>query len=394
MKAVAWCAKDTLVVETVADPTILNPRDAILRVTATTVCGSDLHLVGGYIPTLQPGDIIGHEFMGEIVEVGPAVKNLRPGDRVVVPSFIGCGACFFCTHQMWSLCDNSNPNAWMAEGMMGYSPGGIYGYTHMLGGYAGSFAEYVRIPFADVNPLKVPRDGLRDEQLLFISDAFPTGCMGADFCDIQPGSVIAVWGAGAVGLFAMKSAKLLGAERVIAIDRYPERLRLAREHFGADDVINYEEQPDVVEALKERTAGRGPDGCIDAVGMEADGPGPDDLFDRAKQALRVTGQLERIHVVREAILACRKGGVVAILGVYVGFPDKLPLGAAMNKGLTIKTAQQHGQRYAPRLLEHVQRGDVDPARVATHHFSLDQVARAYTTFKDKEDGCIRTVLRP
>jgi threonine dehydrogenase-like Zn-dependent dehydrogenase len=394
VKAVAWCAKDTLKVETVSEPKILNPRDAILRVTATTVCGSDLHLVGGYIPTLQPGDIVGHEFMGEIVDVGSAVTNLRPGDRVVVPSFIGCGNCFFCTHQMWSLCDNSNPNAWMAEGIMGYSPGGIYGYTHMLGGYAGSFAEYVRLPFADVNPLKVPRDGPADEQLQFISDAFPTGFMGADFCDIQAGSVIAVWGAGAVGLFAMKSAKLLGADRVIAIDRFPARLRLAREHFGADEVINYEERPDVVEALKELTAGRGPDGCIDAVGMEADGPGPDDLLDRAKQALRVTGQLERVHVVREAIMACRKGGVVSLMGVYPGFADKLPLGAAMNKGLTIKTAQQHGQRYAPRLLEHVLRGEVNPSLIATHSFPLDRTQQAYELFKNKEEGCVRVVLRP
>ncbi|MDI3339903.1 MAG: zinc-dependent alcohol dehydrogenase [Sphaerobacter sp.] len=392
MKAVCWCAKDTLRVETVADPSILNPRDAILRVTSASICGSDLHLVGGYVPTVQSGDILGHEFMGEIVEVGPAVTNLRPGDRVVVPSFIGCGQCYYCRQQLWSLCDNSNANAWLSEAAMGYAIGGVYGYTHALGGYAGAFAEYVRIPFADVNPLTVPGDGLPDEQLLFISDAFPTGYMGADFCAITPGDVIAVWGAGAVGLFAMKSAKLLGAERVIAIDRLPERLRLAREHFGADEVINYEQQRDVVEALKEMTAGRGPDACIDAVGMEADSPGLDDVYDRALQAVRV--QRERVHVVREAIMACRKGGTVVLLGVYIGLPDKLPLGPAMNKGLTLKMAQQHGQRYARRLLEHVQRGDIDPSLVVTHRVSLEDVPHAYTLFKHKDDGCIRVVIRP
>ena len=392
MQAVSWCGKDTLRVERVADPKILNPRDAILKVTATTICGSDLHLVGGYIPALQPGDIIGHEFMGEIVEVGPGINNLAPGDRVVVPSFMGCGNCFYCRRQEWSLCDNANPNAWMSEAILGYAMGGVFGYTHLGGGYAGSFAEYVRVPFADTGPLKVPRDGLRDEQLLFISDAFPTGYMGAEFCQIQPGDTIAVWGAGAVGLFAMRSARLLGAEHVIAIDRYPNRLRLAAEHFGADASINYAQQPDVVEALKELTAGRGPDACIDAVGMEADSPQPDDLYDRLKQAMRI--QLERAHVVREAIMACRKGGIVSILGVYAGFVDKLPLGAAMNKGLTIKTAQQHGQRYAPRLLEHIRRGEVDPSRLVSHVLPLAEAPRAYTLFKNKEQGCIRVLLRP
>jgi threonine dehydrogenase-like Zn-dependent dehydrogenase len=392
MQAVCWCGKDNLKVEAVSDPKILNPRDAILKVTATTICGSDLHLVGGYIPALQPGDVIGHEFMGEIVEVGPAVKNLGPGDRVVVPSFMGCGNCFYCRRELWSLCDNSNPNAWMSEAIIGYPMGGVFGYTHMGGGYAGSFAEYVRVPFADTGPLKVPSDGLRDEQLLFISDAFPTGYMGADFCEIQPGDTIAVWGAGAVGLFAMKSARLLGAERVIAIDRVPGRLRLAQQHFDADEVVNYEQQPDVVEALKELTGGRGPDACIDAVGMEADGPGPDDLYDRAKQLMRV--QLERVHVVREAIMACRKGGIVSLMGVYVGFADKLPLGAAMNKGLTIKTAQQHGQRYTRRLLEHVERGDVDSTPLVSHVLPLADAPRAYKLFKNKEEGCVRVLLRP
>jgi threonine dehydrogenase-like Zn-dependent dehydrogenase len=392
VKAVCWCAKDTLRLETVSDPKRLNPRDAIVRVTATTICGSDLHLVGGYIPSIQPGDIVGHEFMGEVVEVGPAVANLRPGDRVVVPSVIACGECFYCRQELWSLCDNSNPNAWLAEGLFGYSGSGIFGYAHAFGGYAGSFAEYVRVPFADTGPLKVPADGPADEQLLFISDAFPTGYMGADLCQIRPGDTVAVWGAGAVGLFAMKSAALLGAERVVAIDRVPERLRLARAHFGATDTLDYAQRPDVVEALKELTAGRGPDACIDAVGMEADSPGADDLYDRAKQLLRV--QLERVHVVREAIQACRKGGTVAIMGVYAGLADKLPLGAAMNKGLTIRTGQMHAMRYTGRLLEYVERGRVDPAQVATHRLPLADAQRAYALFKNKEQGCVRVVLRP
>jgi threonine dehydrogenase-like Zn-dependent dehydrogenase len=310
----------------------------------------------------------------------------------VVPSFISCGKCFYCQRELWSLCDNGNPNAWMSEAILGYATGGVFGYSHLTGGYAGSFAEYVRVPFADTGPLKVPRDGLRDEQLVFISDAFPTGYMGAEFCQIQPGDTIAVWGAGAVGLFAMRSAKLLGAERVIAIDRIENRLELARQHFGADDTINYEQQPDVVEMLKELTAGRGPDACIDAVGMEADSPGPDDLYDRAKQALRI--QLERVHVVREAIMACRKGGIVSLMGVYVGFADKLPLGAAMNKGLTIKTAQQHGQRYIPKLLEHVRNGELDPSFLVTHRMPLEEAPHGYELFKEKRDGCVRAVFTP
>ena len=392
MKAVCWCARDSLDVQTVDDPRMMNPRDAIVRVTATTICGSDLHLFGAYIPGIQPGDIVGHEFMGEVVVVGPAISNLRVGDRVVVPSVIACGRCWYCSRELWSLCDNTNPNAWMAEGLFGYSGSGIFGYSHVYGGYAGSFAEYVRVPFADTGPLKGPRDGPSDEQLLFISDAFPTGFMGADLCNIQPGDVVAVWGAGAVGLFAMKSASLLGAQRIVAIDRFPERLQMARVHFGATDAINYEQRPDVVEALKELTGGRGPDACIDAVGMEAAGPGPDNLLDRAEQALRVS--LERVHVVREAIQACRKAGTVVIMGVYAGFADKLPLGAAMNKGLTIRTGQMHAMRYTRRLLEYVERGDVDPSRVATHRLPLEEAARGYTMFKNKEDGCVRVVLRP
>ncbi|MBX5492282.1 MAG: glutathione-dependent formaldehyde dehydrogenase [Chloroflexi bacterium] len=390
MKAVCWCGKDTVRVETVPEPRLLNPRDAIVRVTATTICGSDLHLYGGYVPGMQPGDIIGHEFMGEVVEVGPGVKNLRPGDRVVVPSVIACGACQYCRQELWSLCDNTNPSAAVLEGFYGYAMAGIFGYSHLFGGYAGSFAQYVRVPFADVGPLKVP-DGLSDEQVLFLSDAFPTGFMGADLCDIRPGDIVAVWGCGAVGLFAQKSAYLLGAERVIAIDRFSERLRLAREVVGAE-TINYEEQSDVVEALKQLTGGRGPDACIDAVGMEADSPGPDDLFDRAQQALRIA--LDRPHVLREAIQACKKGGVVSVMGVYGGFLDKLPFGAAMNKGLTFRMGQMHAQRYMRRLLDYVERGEVDPSFVVTHRMTLDDAPQAFRMFKEKLDGCVRVVMRP
>ena len=390
MKAVCWCGKDTVHVETVPEPRLLNPRDAIVRVTATTICGSDLHLYGGYVPGMQPGDIIGHEFMGEVVEVGPGVKNLRPGDRVVVPSVIACGACQYCRQELWSLCDNTNPRAAVLEGFYGYAMAGIFGYSHLFGGYAGSFAQYVRVPFADVGPLKVP-DGLSDEQVLFLSDAFPTGFMGADLCDIRPGDIVAVWGCGAVGLFAQKSAYLLGAERVIAIDRFSERLRLAREVVGAE-TINYAEQSDVVEALKQLTGGRGPDACIDAVGMEADSPGPDDLFDRAQQALRIA--LDRPHVLREAIQACKKGGVVSVMGVYGGFLDKLPFGAAMNKGLTFRMGQMHAQRYMRRLLDYVERGEVDPSFVVTHRMTLDDAPQAFRMFKEKLDGCVRVVMRP
>jgi threonine dehydrogenase-like Zn-dependent dehydrogenase len=387
MKAVCWTGVNDVRVEQVPEPSLLNPRDAIIKVRATTICGSDLHLYDGYIPSVLKGDILGHEFMGEVVEVGSRVKNLKPGDRVIVPSVISCGDCFHCKKGQFSLCDNSNPKPAMAEKLWGHATCGIFGYSHMLGGYAGSHAEYIRVPFADVGPRKVP-EGLSDEQALFISDAFPTGFMGADFCNIQHGDTVAVWGCGAVGLFAMKSAWLLGAGRIIAIDRIPERLAIARKHCQAE-VLDYT-KVNVAEALKELTGGQGPDACIDAVGMEAHETGFEGAYDRVKQAVRL--ETERPYVLREAIQACRKGGVVSILGVYGGVLDKFPMGAAMNKGLTLRMGQMHAQRYLDRLIGHVERGEVDPSFVVSHRMALDDAPRAYDMFKKKTDQCLRVVL--
>jgi threonine dehydrogenase-like Zn-dependent dehydrogenase len=388
MRALCWNGVNDLRVETVPDPEILNPRDVILRVTMSTTCGSDLHFIDGYLPTMREGDIIGHEFMGEVVEVGPEVRRVKQGDRVVVPSFIVCGSCWYCQHDLYSLCDNTNPKAELQEPLLGYPTAGIYGYTHAFGGYAGAHAQYVRVPFADNDCFKVP-EGVPDEQALFLSDAAPTGYMGADFCNIQPGDTVAVWGAGGVGLMAMRSAYLLGAERVIAIDRLPERLHMAREKAGAE-TLDYT-KVNVLEALKEMTGGRGPDGCIDAVGMEAHGTGVGYGYDRVKQALRL--QTDRGTALREAILACRKGGTLAILGVY-GVMDKFPIGVVINKGLTVRAAQQHGQAYLPRLLEHAAKGELDPSYLATHRFSLEDAPRGYEMFKHKEDGCVRAVFVP
>ncbi len=390
MRATVWSGRNTVQVESVPDPKILNKRDAIVKVTSTAICGSDLHLYDGYIPTVKRGDILGHEFMGEVVEKGGDVLNLNVGDRVVVPFPIACGNCNNCQNELYSVCENSNPNANIAEALHGHSPSGIYGYSHMMGGYAGGQAEYVRVPFADVGPIRIEND-LPDESVLMLSDIFPTGWMGAEMCNIEPGDIVAVWGAGPVGQFAIASAFLLGAERVIAIDQYDYRLEMAREKCGAE-TIDFQEEEDVVERLKEMTGGRGPDACIDAVGMEADGPGPDDLFDRAQQVLRI--QLERVHVVREAIMACRKGGVVSIVGVYVGFVDKLPLGAAMNKGLTIRTGQTHVNRWTDDLLRRIEEGQIDPTFVITHTVGLDDGPAMYKTFREKEDGCIKVVLKP
>lgn len=389
MRALIWNGVNDLRVETVPDPTIINPRDCILRVTMSTTCGSDLHFIDGYIPTMRVGDIIGHEFMGEVVEVGKEVRNLKTGDRVVVPSFVCCGECWFCKNSLFSCCDNTNPNAHLQEPLLGYPTAGIYGYTHAFGGYAGSHAQYIRIPHADVDCFKVP-EGLSDEQVIFTSDAGPTGFMGADFCDIKPGQVVAVWGAGGVGLMAMQSAYLLGAERVIAIDRFPERLQLAREKAGAE-TINYEETESVLGALKEMTGGRGPDACIDAVGMEAHGTGLDYAYDRVKQELRM--ETDRGSALRQAILACRKGGIVSVLGVY-GLMDKFPMGVIMNKGLTVRSAQQHGQAYVPRLLEYAAEGKLDASYLATHKFSLEESPRGYEMFRSKEDGCVRAIFVP
>ena len=389
MRATCWIGKEKVRVETVPDPKILNERDAIVKITSTAICGSDLHLYGGFVPSMESGDVLGHEFMGEVVELGRGVKNLRKGDRVVVPFPIACGSCFSCQRGLFSVCENSNPNAWMAEKLWGHSPAGIFGYSHLLGGFAGGQAEYARVPFADVGPIKVP-DELTDDQVLFLSDIFPTGYMGAEMCNIQPGDTIAVWGCGPVGQFAMKSAFLLGAERVIGIDRVPERLRMAREKAGAE-TLNYEEVP-VQEALKDMTGGRGPDACIDAVGMEAHTPGPIYAYDRAKQALML--ETDRPIALREAIMACRNGGVVSVIGVYGGFIDKFPAGAFVNRSLTLRTGQCHVQRYLKPLLERIQKGEIDPSFVITHHLPLEQAAEGYAVFRNKEDECIKVVLKP
>ena len=389
MKANCWYGKHDMRVVDVPDPKILNPRDAIIRITSTAICGSDLHLYDGFIPTMEKGDIIGHEFMGEVVELGAGVKNLQVGDRIVVPFPISCGSCHFCSQSLFSLCENSNPNAPMAKKVYGQSPAGIYGYSHMMGGYAGGQAEYARVPYADVDHLKIPEE-LTDEQVLFLSDIFPTGYMAAENCNIQPGDTVAVWGCGPVGQFAIKSAYLLGAERVIAIDRFPERLRMAHEEGGAE-IINYEEV-DTYDALMEMTGGRGPDSCIDAVGMEAHGATLEYAYDRAKQALML--EPDRPIALREAIRACRKGGTVSIPGVYGSLGDKIPLGAIVNKGLTLKSGQTHVQRYMKPLLERVQKGEIDPGFVITHEMGLEEAPKAYDMFKNKERECIKVVLKP
>jgi threonine dehydrogenase-like Zn-dependent dehydrogenase len=388
MKATCWEGKRTVRVEDVPDPKILNSRDAIVRITSTAICGSDLHLYNGFVPTMERGDILGHEFMGEVVETGSGVKNLKTGDRVVVPFPIACGECVMCHRDLFSLCENSNPNAWMAEKVWGHSPAGIYGYSHMLGGFAGGQAQYARVPFADVGPLKIPA-GIPDEQVLFLSDIFPTGYMGADMCNIERGDVIAVWGAGPVGQFAIASAYLLGAERVIAIDRFPYRLQMARERARAWETINYEEES-VLERLNQLTGGRGPDACIDAVGMEAHGHAAMYAYDRTKQALML--ETDRPIALREAILACRNGGTVSVIGVYGGFIDKFPMGSLMNRSLTIRTGQCHVQRYMGPLLDRIQRGEIDPSFVITHRLRLEEAPQGYDMFLHKRDHCEKVVL--
>jgi threonine dehydrogenase-like Zn-dependent dehydrogenase len=391
MKAVCWMGKEKMSVEEVPDPKILNPRDAIVRITSTCICGSDLHLYNGFMPTMEQGDIVGHEFMGEVVEVGPGVKpeKLRVGDRVVVPFTIACGNCFFCREELWSLCDNSNPNYWIAEEMMGNSPSGLFGYTHMMGGYAGGQAQYARVPFADVGPLKIP-EGLSDEQVVFLSDIFPTGYMGAENCNIRPGDTVAIWGCGPVGLFAIRSAFLLGAERVIAIDRFPYRLQKAQE-AGAE-VVNYDEHDDLVQLLKDMTGNMGPDSCMDAVGMEASGHTLPFMVDRAKQVMRMS--FDRPNVFRQCIMACRKGGTISMPGVYGGLVDKIPLGQFMNKGLTLKTGQTHMMRYMKPLLELIEQRKIDPSFVISHRVPLDKAPDMYKIFRDKQDECTKVVLDP
>ena len=390
MRATVWSGRNKVSVENVPDPKILNARDAIVKISSTAICGSDLHLYDGYVPTMRKGDILGHEFMGEVVETGAKVTNLEVGDRVVVPFPIACGACNACSRELYSLCENSNPNASTAEKLWGDSTCGIFGYSHATGGYAGGQAEYARVPFADVGPIKIDSD-LSDEQVLFLSDVFPTGYMGADLCDIKPGDIVAVWGCGPVGQFAIASAYLLGAERVIAIDRFDYRLRMAREQAGAE-TINYE-QTSVREALREMTGGRGPDACIDAVGLEAHHHhGGMYAYDRVKQATRL--ETERGYALREAILNCRSGGTVSIMGVYGGFMDKFPIGAVMNRGLTIKTGQCHVHRYLKPLLKHIEQGDIDPSFIVTHRMSLDDAPAGYETFKHKQDECVKVVMTP
>jgi threonine dehydrogenase-like Zn-dependent dehydrogenase len=390
MKATVWSGRNKVQVENVPDPKILNEGDAIVKISSTAICGSDLHLYDGYIPAMRKGDILGHEFMGEIVETGRGVSNLKVGDRVVVPFPIACGYCNACTRGLFSVCENSNPNASMAEKMFGDTTCGIFGYSHLTGGYAGGQAEYARVPFADVGPIKI-ESGLEDDKVLFLSDVFPTGWMGAEMCNIQPGDIVAVWGCGPVGQFAIASAYLLGAERVIAIDRFEYRLKMAREKAGAE-TINYEQQP-VREALREMTGGRGPDHCIEAAGMEAHHHNPGMYaYDRVKQATRT--ESERGYALREAIFNCRSGGTVSIAGVFGGFMDKFPIGAVMNRSLTIKTGQCHVQRYLRPLLERIENGDIDPSFIVTHHMSLDDAPTGYETFKHKQDECVKVVLKP
>jgi threonine dehydrogenase-like Zn-dependent dehydrogenase len=389
MKALCWYGTNDVRITRVPDPGILNPRDAIVKVTLTAICGSDLHLLDGFIPTLKRGDILGHEFMGEVVAVGSGNTRLAVGDRVVVPFTIACGGCFFCERGLWAACDNSNPNASMLEELYGASGSGLFGYSHMMGGYAGGQAEYVRVPFADVGPYKVP-DGLSDEQVLFLSDIFPTGYMAAENCNIAPGDTVAVWGCGPVGQFCIASAWLLGAGRVIGIDRVPERLMMAADR-GKAEVLDLT-GTDVFTALKDMTGGRGPDACIDAVGMEAHGNTMDDWYDRAKTAAMLA--TDRLSALRQAIHACRKGGTVSVPGVYGGLLDKVPMGAAFGKGLTIRMGQTHVHRYLPILMDRIQRGEIDPSYVITHRVRLHDAAAAYRMFRDKQDGCIKVVMTP
>jgi threonine dehydrogenase-like Zn-dependent dehydrogenase len=390
MKALCWFGTNDVRIEDVPDPSILDSRDAIVKITSTAICGSDLHLLDGYMPTMEKGDILGHEPMGEVVEVGPGVDNLKVGDRVVVPFTISCGQCFFCQKGLYSCCENSNPNARVAEKIMGHTTAGLLGYSHLTGGFAGGQAEYLRVPFADVGPIKIP-DGLPDEKVLFLSDVFPTGYMAAENAEIEQGDTVAVWGCGPVGQFTMKSARMLGAERIIAIDNVPERLDMAARECGAE-TVNFDEV-NVYETLQDMTGGIGPDRCIDAVGCEAlAGGAPDGIIDAIKTATFMA--TDRTHVLRQAIWCCRKGGTISMPGVYVGFADKIPLGSFMNKGLTLKTGQTHMPKYMPMLLEKVQNGEIDPSFIITHEVPLEEAPEAYHTFKHKQDGCIKVVLKP
>jgi threonine dehydrogenase-like Zn-dependent dehydrogenase len=393
MKAVTWCAPHRVSVEDVPDPKILNRRDAIVRVTSTCICGSDLHLYDGFIPAMKPGDILGHEPMGIVEEVGPDVdKNkIKKGDRVVVPFPIACGSCFFCRRKLYSCCDNTNTTSWVAEKAFGYAPAGIFGYSHLTGGYAGGQAQFLRVPYSDVNLQKMPED-LTDNQLVFLSDIFPTGYMAAEQANIQSDDTVAIWGCGPVGQFTIRSAFLLGAGKVVAIDdgkTVPERLQMARD-AGAITIDMHDEY--VYDRLRDLTGGIGPDVCIDAVGMESHGYTADAVYDKVKTMAMM--ETDRPHALRQAINCCRKGGTVSVPGVYGGYGDKIPLGALMNKGLTLKTGQTHVHRYVPELLERIRKGEIDPSFVVTHRVPLREAPRAYEIFKNKQDGCIKVVLDP
>jgi len=390
MKALCWHGHGDVRVDTVPDPELKSPGDVIIKVTAAGICGSDLHLLDGYMPTMESGDILGHETMGIVVDAGSEVKKVKKGDRVVIPFTIACGSCFFCKKGLWAACDTTNPNAAMAAKVMGHSPAGLFGYSHLTGGYPGGQAEYLRVPHADVGCLKIESD-LPDEKVLFLSDIFPTGYMAAENAEIEAGDTVAVWGCGPVGQFCIQSAWMFGAGRVIAIDHVAERMALART-AGRAETIDFSKQ-DVYETLQEMTGGRGPDRCIDAVGAEAHGTGGiDAVIDKVKAAVSLT--TDRAHVLRQAIYCCRKAGTVSVPGVYIGFPDKIPMGAFMNKGLTMKTGQTHMHRYMRPLLERIQAGEIDPSFVITHRLKLEQAPEGYKTFRDKKDGCIKIMLQP
>jgi threonine dehydrogenase-like Zn-dependent dehydrogenase len=389
MKALRWYGKGDVRVEEVPEPDIIDERDILIRITSTAICGSDLHLYNALMPDMQKGDVLGHEPMGVVVDVGDSVAKIHLGDRVVVPFTISCGDCFFCKKGLFSLCDTSNPNAEVARKAMGQSPAGLFGYSHMLGGFAGGQAEYMRVPFADVGPIKIP-SGMPDDQVLFLSDIFPTGYMAAENCQMESGDTVAVWGCGPVGQFAIQSAWMFGAGRVIAIDKVPERLRMAEERGGAE-TIDFSKN-NVYDRLMEMTGRRGPDRCIDAVGTEADATSSlDAAVDRAKAAVFLGS--DRPHVIREAIMCCRKGGTLSVPGVYIGTLDKIPFGAAMNKGLTIKMGQTNVQKYLAPLLKKIEAGEIDPSFVITHKIKLEDAPKAYKTFRDREDGCIKVVVK-
>lgn len=391
MRALCWHGKEDVSVDTIDDPTIEDPRDAIVRVTATAICGSDLHIYGGMVPTMENGDVLGHEFMGEVVAVGNAVKGLAIGDRVVVPFTISCGSCFFCQRQEYSLCDTTNPGKEKAIAMMGHATSGMFGYSHMTGGFKGGQAEYVRVPHADIGPIKIPA-GLPDDKVLLLSDIFPTGYMAAENADIEPGDTVAVWGCGPVGQFCIQSAWMLGAGRVIAIDNVGERLGLAGSWGKAETIASFD--PDeIYERLMEMTNGRGPDSCIDAVGAEAHGHGVGDaIADKAKSLTRLP--LPHPHVLQQIARCCRKGGTLSVPGVYLGYANMFPIGGIMNKALTLKTGQTHMQRYLAPLLDRVLAGEIDLSRVITHRLPLSEAPRAYRMFQEKKDGCIKVVMTP